>query len=80
MHAASTGRLEIVKLLLSSEARLSLKQTNFFMMSAFHMACRNNYVETARLLLRAGADCNQCDMRGLTPLMAACKKRPLQKL
>ncbi|CAM9180184.1 unnamed protein product, partial [Laminaria digitata] len=39
---------------------------------ALHLAAKTGNVETVRLLVRASADPNATDMRGRTPLMAAC--------
>lgn len=50
--------------------------------TALHAACANGQVEMARLLLSSGADANQLDRNGVTPLMRAATigSRDLVKL
>jgi cytochrome c len=69
---ASSGNVEMVKLLLSKKAPVNAKGAgSFASMTALHWAARGDYVEIGKLLLKAGADVRAKTSDGRTPLAIA---------
>ncbi|CAF0864445.1 unnamed protein product [Didymodactylos carnosus] len=77
MIAVSTGRLDIVRMLL--EKNVDVDQQNVAGARPLHYACSKNYYDArnniAKLLLEHDADVNGTDKYQQTPLDRACSKR-----
>lgn len=69
MNAADAGDTELVELLLTAGADISLQDANG--QTALHLAAASGHVDIVRLLLRAGADVNAQDPSGWTPINQA---------
>jgi ankyrin repeat protein len=88
MAAAYNGNVELVRLFLSrdrevnvfsgdSGAKVKQGVVQFSRVTALHMAAVGGRPEAVDLILRAGADVNARDIRGMTPLMwAVATDRP----
>lgn len=76
MEASKKNEVEIVNLLLDFGARTGtvFEFTGF---SALHFAAMKNAAAAAELLIHAGADLNQLDRSGATPLIQAIKHKSL---
>ncbi|KAL6726577.1 hypothetical protein Aduo_008537 [Ancylostoma duodenale] len=73
MIAASAGRVEVVRYLLSlSEVDVNHRNNN--RQTALHYAASKNHAEIVHLLLEAGADVNAADKFGATPLHRAASQ------
>ncbi|XP_046408906.1 ankyrin repeat domain-containing protein 27-like [Ischnura elegans] len=70
--AASHGRVEMVKALVSAGASLDLR-TRSGAATPLHLACRRGRVGVARALLEAGADACAADAAGDTALHHCCR-------
>jgi ankyrin repeat protein len=76
LYAARDGRIEIVRMLLAAGA--DLKKDDVNKISPFAMAITNNHAEVAQFLLERGADVNERDNWGRTPLWEAVEMRNLE--
>ena len=76
LYAARDGRLEIVRMLLAAGA--DLKRDDVNKISPFAMAITNNHMDVAQFLLERGADVNERDNWGRTPLWEAVEMRNLE--
>lgn len=74
--AASTGNLEVLKILLKKGATITAidKQGQ----TALHVACENGQYETAKFLIEQGSGKNIQDKLGNTPLILAAKNDHLK--
>lgn len=70
--AAYMGHLDAVQTILSNSVTVDSLDTSRGR-SALFMAARNGYVEIVEVLIGAGADVNQTDKRGISPLQQAEK-------
>lgn len=76
LYAARDGRIDIVRMLLAAGA--DLKKDDVNKISPFAMAITNNHIELAQLFLDRGADANERDNWGRTPLWEAVEMRNLE--
>jgi len=65
--SANKGYLELVKLFLESKAAIGIKDNNY-KRTALHFAAMNGYPQVVAELLKKGADVNERDAAGKTPL------------
>ena len=74
--AADSGNTDQVRELIASGVDINAKQTGMWAYgnTALHKACRQGNVESARLLLDAGAIINVTNSYGNTPLIYACRE------
>jgi len=75
LYAAREGNTEVARTLLEAGASVSLAEANSI--GPLLMALLNNQPDTAALLLEHGAEVNQVDFWGRTPLFAAVDYRNL---
>ncbi|VDM59304.1 unnamed protein product [Angiostrongylus costaricensis] len=73
MIAASAGRLEIVRHLLSLPD-VDVNHRNLNLLTPLHYACSKNHALIAHMLLEAGGDVNASDKYGATPLHRAASQ------
>ena len=71
--AAHYGHVDVVETLLANNADVHARSTNYMRNQALHAATAGRRVETARLLLRAGADANATQAGGFVPLHSAAQ-------
>ncbi|KAK6744470.1 hypothetical protein RB195_011277 [Necator americanus] len=73
MIAASAGRVEVVRYLLSLP-QVDVNHRNNNLQTALHYAASRNHAEITHLLLEAGSDVNAADKFGATPLHRAASQ------
>lgn len=66
------GRSDIVRLLMASEPKPRVDQTDGSGNTAMMLACGSGHLNVVRELRNAGAQVNHANTLGLTPLMCAC--------
>ena len=71
--AAYYGHADVVETLLANNADVHVRSTNYMQNQPLHAAASGQRVETARLLLRAGADANATQSGGFVPLHSAAQ-------
>ncbi|KAB0799494.1 hypothetical protein PPYR_07374 [Photinus pyralis] len=72
-RAASKGNLEIVKLLVECSS-LQIDSRDYYGNSALHLACEEDRVDEAKLLVQKGADINLTNKERQTPLQLCTKQ------
>lgn len=77
MDACSTGRLDVVQMLLQHGATQGLEWTDRWGRTAMHNAADKGYEDVVACLLDHGAKAAVTDAYGKTPLMEACTAGPL---
>ena len=73
-HAAYTGSVELVEILLETGADINVRQTDGW--SALHDACHSRNPEVVKMLLERSPDVNLQNLHGETPLRIAVKRPP----
>lgn len=73
--ASQKGFIEIVKLLIQRKD-IKLDKRNEKSQTPLHIACNSGSLEIVKLLVENAADLEQCDGKGNTPLMIACRWKP----
>lgn len=74
-HAASSGQLESIRLLLEAGAKLEARSTAIQWMAPLHLAARNGHFDVVRVLVEAGAVKDQLATGfGLTPMYFAAQQ------
>lgn len=68
------GNLEFIKILIQAGANLNVPDPQMSMSSPLHFALANDHNEIAQLLIREGADVNQPNQYGDTPLHSAARR------
>jgi 26S proteasome non-ATPase regulatory subunit 10 len=68
LSACSAGQTSIVRLLVSSPGKVDVNHRNNSGASALHYACSKGHLEIVKLLIESGANVNQKDKYGGTPL------------
>jgi ankyrin repeat protein len=71
--AAHYGHAAVVETLLANNADVHARSTNYMQNQALHAAAAGRRVDTARLLLHAGADPNATQSGGFVPLHSAAQ-------
>ena len=74
--AAYSGQSEVAKLLITSEANVSIID-DIWNMTPLHIAAQRGHVDVAKILIDSGAEIDLLPERGMTPLFAAIDKRKL---
>lgn len=78
-HAVMGGNIRNVLRLIELGAD-ALKVSLYEEVSAMHLAAENGHVDVITLLLEHGADVNQVDREGVTPVLLAAKRGHLEAL
>lgn len=71
--AAHYGHTAVVETLLANNADVHARSENYMRNQPLHAAAAGRRLETARLLLRAGADANATQAGGFVPLHSAAQ-------